>query len=167
MRLESPLLYGMRTDGQLSPWLRAQLARSLAIGLLIPGSMGDEGALRGTLPHAIVNWEVSRLVPDMPREPVACDQLRHAIEAGGLIPLERVLLVRLYYGLRADLLEAEAETLLEYIVNEYGADMIPALWRGLNSAQLAEEMMPKLFGISLEELEVGWIAFIEAKCTEG
>jgi hypothetical protein len=166
VRLESPLLYGMRTDDWLSPWMRAQLARSLAIGLFIPGSMGDEVALRGTLPHAIVNWEVSRLVPDMPREPVACDQLGQAMEAGGLIPLEQVLWVRLYYGLRADLLEAEAETLLEYIVDEYGAERIPALWRGLRFAQPAEEMVLSLFGIGLKELEAGWIAFVEARCTE-
>jgi hypothetical protein len=156
VRLESPFLHGVHTDGWLGPWMRAQLARSLAIGLLIPGSMGDEAALRGTLSQAIVNWEVSRLVPDMPRQPVACDQLMYAIQTGGLIPLERVLWVYLYYGLRTDLLEAETETLLEYIADEYGAERIPALWRdGLH-----------LSDIDLEELEAGWIAFVEARCAE-
>lgn len=166
VRLESPLLHGVRTDGWLSTWMRAQLAHSLAIGLLIPGSMGDESALRGTLPRAIVNWEVSRLVPDMPREPIACDQLTQAIEAGGLIPLEHVLWVSLYYGLRADLLGAEAETLLAYIVDEYGADRIPALWRRLHLPPSAEETALGLFGIGLEELEAGWIAFVETRCAE-
>ncbi len=166
VRLESPLLHGVRTDGWLSTWMRAQLARRLAIGLLIAGGTGDEIALRGTLPHAIVNWEVSRLVPDMPREPVACDQLMYAIQTGGLIPLEHVLWVRLHYGLRADLLGAETETLLEYIVDEYGADKIPALWRRLNLPPSAEEMALSLFGIGLEELEAGWIVFVEARCTE-
>ena len=55
---------------------------------------------------------------------------------------------------------------LEYIVDEYGADRIPALWRGLNLTPSAEKMTLNLFGIDLKGLEAGWIAFVEARRTE-
>jgi hypothetical protein len=54
-------------------------------------------------------------------------------------------------------------TLIEYAVTTYGRDRLPALVAGLGQYESWETLLPAGFGISADEFEAGWQAYLAAR----
>jgi hypothetical protein len=55
------------------------------------------------------------------------------------------------------------ETVVEYVVARYGRDALPRLVTALGGHASWHTLIPALFGVSAEEFESGWQAYVIAQ----
>jgi hypothetical protein len=56
-----------------------------------------------------------------------------------------------------------ARTLIEYVVDGYGRERLPALVEGLRHYDTWEALVPAVFGVSVNEFEAGWHAYLAGR----
>jgi hypothetical protein len=54
-------------------------------------------------------------------------------------------------------------TLIEYTVEQYGRERLPMLVAGLGQYHSWETLIPAVYGVSSDEFEVGWQAYLAAR----
>ncbi len=69
-----------------------------------------------------------------------------------------------WWGVETAVLEAVAlETVVEYAVATYGVERLPRLVQALSDHASWPTLIPAVYGVSAEEVEVGWQAYIAAR----
>jgi hypothetical protein len=158
VELPTPGLFGLDEE-----YLKYVLAHLLT-DQLVSRAAGFErgGSLAGSrILYGIVQWEVAQVMGGDP-DAVPLYSVREAAASGTLLPLE---------GLDAlgsedtPLVYDQAHTLVEYLVAQYGREILPALLDASSRRLSVAETLQEVLGpdLDLAAFETGWLSFIRER----
>lgn len=160
--LSSPLLLGHDQSD-----MERALCTTLTYGLAAEATGGSPSGLplgQTTLLWSIVRWETEQMAGEAPDDQQAV--LADAVAVGRVTGLQQLWPVgeRATAQLVAEsgLRSALSDKLIEYIVESYGRDRLPALLRGLPAAETPGALLQQVLGpdLDLAAFEAGWLAYV-------
>jgi hypothetical protein len=164
-QVPSPLLLGVRDDGQPDEELLATLTQSAALFLAMeksglydrqPGPGSSWVVLRG-----IVAWEMEKWKPGAALPNLWQDWLEEAAAEDSLLPLTSLWPpFEFRTGRDVGLAFAQASSVVAYAVEQRGADAVAALLEALGRNLDAHEAIEGALGMDLATFETGWEGFV-------